>query len=299
MAKKIQKITEERNVPDDIVENAATPDVMPDANTVNDDNTVAPDLNVVENPSASVSDSTVAEAVLEQETTAVANSVALDSDPINRPIEGEQKKAEEALADRVRVVSPMKLVVKRFFRSKLSVIGLAVFLAVLLFSFLGPVFVPWGESEVDRSPAQRIQYNNISYTANDPNDPTNEDKKYTYYVIDFNHPTAGVERACACGHIRNKKRRHACVACSRNGQKRVRYISSAYVRRTVVAFVELFGRIDLYRARNYIGRTRRILRRVGRHDYNAYSRYTQLYTVFAHTADYRRDIRRIYVHDGH
>ena len=57
MAKKIQKITEERNVPDDIVENAATPDVMPDANTVNDDNTVAPDLNVVENPSASVSDS--------------------------------------------------------------------------------------------------------------------------------------------------------------------------------------------------------------------------------------------------
>ena len=188
MAKKIQKITEERNVPDDIVENAATPDVMPDANTVNDDNTVAPDLNVVENPSASVSDSTVAEAVLEQETTAVANSVALDSDPINRPIEGEQKKAEEALADRVRVVSPMKLVVKRFFRSKLSVIGLAVFLAVLLFSFLGPVFVPWGESEVDRSPAQRIQYNNISYTANDPSDPTNEDKKYTYYVIDFNQP---------------------------------------------------------------------------------------------------------------
>ena len=33
MAKKIQKITEERNVPDDIVENAATPDAMPDANT--------------------------------------------------------------------------------------------------------------------------------------------------------------------------------------------------------------------------------------------------------------------------
>ena len=41
---------------------------------------------------------------------------------------------------------------------------------------------------MDRSPAQRIQYNNISYTANDPNDPTNEDKKYTYYVIDFNQP---------------------------------------------------------------------------------------------------------------
>ena len=98
MAKKIQKITEERNVPDDIVENAATPDVMPDANTVNGDNTVAPDLNVTENPSASVSDSTVAEAVLEQETTAVANSVALDSDPINRPIEGEQKKSRRSVS---------------------------------------------------------------------------------------------------------------------------------------------------------------------------------------------------------
>ena len=66
----------------------------------------------------------------------------------------------ESLSDRVRVISPFKLVIKRFFRSRLSVVGLTMFLAVLLFSFLGPVFVPWGEKEIDRSPQYRIEYTN-------------------------------------------------------------------------------------------------------------------------------------------
>jgi len=87
-------------------------------------------------------------------------------------------KESESLADRVRVVSPFKLVLKRFFRSRLSVIGLVVFLALLLFSYLGPVFVPWGESEIDRSPAQRITYSNIPHTAVD-----SEGNEYTYYTI--------------------------------------------------------------------------------------------------------------------
>lgn len=188
MAKKKQQITEERNVADEIVENVPAPDTAGDVPAPAADAVVAPSVETVESPTDVTADTAVAEALLEEETTAVAEAATLESDPINRPVQGEEKKTEEALADRVRVVSPMKLVLKRFFRSKLSVIGLVAFLAVLLFSFLGPVFVPWDESEVDRSPAQRIQYNNISYTANDPNDPTNEEKRYTYYIIDFNQP---------------------------------------------------------------------------------------------------------------
>jgi len=58
---------------------------------------------------------------------------------------------EEALADNVKIISPTALVMKRFFRSKLSVIGLVMFISLFIFVFLGPLFVGWGETEVDHS----------------------------------------------------------------------------------------------------------------------------------------------------
>ena len=93
---------------------------------------------------------------------------------------GENTASAEALSDRVRVISPFKLVIKRFFRSRLSVIGLTMFLAVLLFSFLGPVFVGWKEDEIDRSPQYRIEYTNEEHTAIGP-----DGKEYKYYTISF------------------------------------------------------------------------------------------------------------------
>lgn len=60
--------------------------------------------------------------------------------------------AEESVMRDVRIVSPAALVFKRFFRSRLSVIGLIMFIALLLFSFVGPMLSGWGETEVDRSP---------------------------------------------------------------------------------------------------------------------------------------------------
>jgi peptide/nickel transport system permease protein len=38
------------------------------------------------------------------------------------------------------------MVAKRFFRSKLSVVGLVILIALFVFSFLGPVFSPWAEN---------------------------------------------------------------------------------------------------------------------------------------------------------
>lgn len=52
----------------------------------------------------------------------------------------------ENLNDRVKVLSPMMTVLKRFFRSKLSVIGLVMLLVLFLFSFVGPLFSPWFEN---------------------------------------------------------------------------------------------------------------------------------------------------------
>ena len=51
----------------------------------------------------------------------------------------------ESLNDRVRVLSPGMMVAKRFFRSKLSMIGLITLAILFLFSFIGPLFSPWCE----------------------------------------------------------------------------------------------------------------------------------------------------------
>ncbi len=48
----------------------------------------------------------------------------------------------ENLNDRVRVLSPGMMVAKRFFRSKLSIIGLVMLIALFLISFIGPIFSP-------------------------------------------------------------------------------------------------------------------------------------------------------------
>jgi len=51
-------------------------------------------------------------------------------------------------ARRVKVLSPGMLVLKRFIRNKLAVIGLVILVLMFLFSFLGPVFSPYGQAQV-------------------------------------------------------------------------------------------------------------------------------------------------------
>ncbi len=52
----------------------------------------------------------------------------------------------------VRLMSPTRMVVRRFFRSKLSIIGLIMVVGLFLFSFVGPlVYDQWGEIELDES----------------------------------------------------------------------------------------------------------------------------------------------------
>ena len=55
----------------------------------------------------------------------------------------EQDLHGENLNDRVRVLSPGMMVAKRFFRSKLSILGLVMLVVLFLFSFVGPLFSPW------------------------------------------------------------------------------------------------------------------------------------------------------------
>ena len=58
----------------------------------------------------------------------------------------------EPLDKNVRLMSPARMVARRFFRSKLSVAGLVMLVALFMFCWLGPVvYTRWGETEQDKS----------------------------------------------------------------------------------------------------------------------------------------------------
>ena len=79
----------------------------------------------------------------------------------------EEQEADEPLDRNVRLMSPTQMVVRRFFRSKLSVIGIIMLVALFLFCFLGPVvYNKWGEIEVDESPIVEYTSKTIQYDKN-------------------------------------------------------------------------------------------------------------------------------------
>ena len=51
-------------------------------------------------------------------------------------------------AARVKVLSPARLVFKRFIRNKLAIFGTCVLVVLFLFCFVGPLFYPYGQTEI-------------------------------------------------------------------------------------------------------------------------------------------------------
>ena len=49
---------------------------------------------------------------------------------------------------RVKVLSPGRLVSKRFFRNKLAMVGLGILVFMFVFSFLGPLFYPYSQTQI-------------------------------------------------------------------------------------------------------------------------------------------------------
>ncbi len=82
---------------------------------------------------------------------------------------------EEPLDKNVRLMSPTRMVVRRFFRSRLSIIGLIMVIGLFVFSFIGPLFLAdsepagipdngkWGEIELDTSGRTTIATRNVTY----------------------------------------------------------------------------------------------------------------------------------------
>ncbi len=77
-----------------------------------------------------------------------------------------------------RVISPGRMVAKRFFKSKLSILGLIMIIFVFLFSFIGPVIInnTWGYQET-----QVFKIERISDMVSTANFRGADGRIYTYY----------------------------------------------------------------------------------------------------------------------
>lgn len=77
-----------------------------------------------------------------------------------------------------RVMSPARMVAKRFFRSKLSITGLSIIIFVFLFSFVGPLIVnltwKYGEIQVFQIPRESTMMTTASF-------PAPDGRTYDYY----------------------------------------------------------------------------------------------------------------------
>ncbi len=65
----------------------------------------------------------------------------------------------------VRLMSPNQMLIRRFFRSKLSVVGLVMVVSLFLFCFAGPlVYTAWGETDLDESGKTDYMVSEYTYT---------------------------------------------------------------------------------------------------------------------------------------
>ena len=100
----------------------------------------------------------------------------------------------ERLEDRVKTLSPGAVVARRFFRSKLSLIGLVTLIFLFVFSFLGPLLqyvTPsvWGQDEVDRTQGKLVEINRpFEYQDENGEMQTAYEYSATHNVFNFDGP---------------------------------------------------------------------------------------------------------------
>ena len=98
---------------------------------------------------------------------AVSEDAAVDTQG-KAPVASEE---DTPLDKNIRLMSPTQMVLRRFFRSRLSIVGLIMVIGLFLFSFLGPiVYTEWGEIELDNS--GKIEYTSSSFEYVDENGNT-------------------------------------------------------------------------------------------------------------------------------
>ena len=98
------------------------------------------------------------------------------------------------LEKNLRLMSPMQMVLRRFFRSKLSVVGLCMVVGLFLFCWLGPVVYPtWGETEQDKS--GKVEYTQVLVTYEE------NGETHSFYQIVETHKTINALAPPSADHL--------------------------------------------------------------------------------------------------
>ena len=91
------------------------------------------------------------------------NEVVLEND-VNDTEESFTRQADDSLERNLKLMSPMQMVMRRFFRSKLSVIGLIMIVSLFLFCWVGPlVYTKWEASQIDETVTTVYAKSEIEY----------------------------------------------------------------------------------------------------------------------------------------
>ncbi len=89
-----------------------------------------------------------------------AENVATSEMGVDVPVEPVD--TDVPLDKNVRLMSPTRMVLRRFFRSKLSMVGIIMLAVLFVFSWFGPlVYRQWGETETDRTGASTYEVREV------------------------------------------------------------------------------------------------------------------------------------------
>ena len=87
----------------------------------------------------------------------IISSEATAEETVNTP---ETETHEQTL----KLMSPMQMVIRRFFRSKLSIVGLVMVVSLFLFCGVGPILYPVSPTEIDKSGKIEYTEKKVTYT---------------------------------------------------------------------------------------------------------------------------------------
>ena len=122
--------------------------------------------NVLTNETCDEQENANVENVHEQ--TAAEITQDAQSEQAEQSEQSENDKKDEKVEYVYKEMSPLRMVGRRFFRSKLSIVGLVMIVFLVLFSFLGPVIYDrWGEETVDRTEVIVTVRNSYEYIDED------------------------------------------------------------------------------------------------------------------------------------
>ena len=175
----------------------------------------------------------------------------------------EELAAETPLDKNIKLMSPTRMVLRRFFRSKLSIVGLCMLIFLFLFCWLGPVvYHPWGETETDRTGA-------TDYTVSEV-EGTGEYGDFVQVIV-IDKGLGSSFRFTPFG----------------NGRTGHGHLCSSYVWRQTFFDDQFLGGFPDFLFRDRHGRYCGILRRGDRQYHHAYLRYFDVPAYAAPYVDYR------------